>query len=292
MTTIGDLVADARRTAYGSMSEQINIAAQDAVAGATTLVMTLDVSGMTIGTVLSSGLNVWFVTGNDAGTKEVYVVPGYDNSPQGAVTTGDLVYVKPRATAWHIFTTMCDVIRSLSAPANGLFKVGEWTADTDPQYQTYTVPMAAQDALGILGARVLVPGTTDTWLDIPKKAMLWQPSVGLVRVTRALPAGTSVEFRYKAQFTIPTALTSDAIVDVGLTDSMLDIPPLGVVVSLLRTTESRRGTVQTQGDSRRATEVAAGANITAAREFERDFKSRIGDEYTRLTARDPWKLDI
>jgi len=152
--------------------------------------------------------------------------------------------------------------------------------------------VAAEGALGILGARVLVPGTTDTWLDIPKKAMLWQPSVGLVRVTRALPAGTSVEFRYKAPFTIPTALTSDAIVDVGLTDSMLDIPPLGVVVSLLRTTESRRGTVQTQGDSRRATEVAAGANITAAREFERDFKSRIGDEYTRLTARDPWKLDI
>lgn len=292
MTTIGDLVADARRTAYGSMSEQINVIDANALAGATTLVMRLDITGITPGTILSSGLNVWFVTGTDVAVKEVYVIPGYDNAPQGAVTDGDIVYIKSRATAWYIFSTMCDVIRSLSAPANGLFKVGEWTDTADAQYQTYSVPVAAQGALGILGARVLVPGTNDTWLDIPKKAILWQPSVDLIRITRALPAGSSIEFRYKAPFSIPTGLASDAIVDVGLTESMLDIPPLGVVVSLLRTTESRRGQVQTQGDSRRAMEVAAGANITAAREFERDYKSRIGDEYTRLIARDPWKLDI
>jgi hypothetical protein len=292
MTTMADLVADARRMAYGSMSEQINLMATSVLANATSFTLTLDVSGITPGTILTSGLNVWYVTSVETSSKSVLVVPKYDSAPSVACAAGDIVNIKPRATAWYLFNTMCDVIRSMSAPANGLYRIGSWTDNVDPTFQTYYVPVEAQSMMGLLGARISVPGTPDTWIDIPAKAMSWQESQNLVRVTRNLPAGQTIEFRYKGVFTTPTAITDDPRADVGLTDSMLDIPALGTVVTLLRTTEGRRDQVQTQGDSRRSGEVGVGANLTAAREFERDYKSRIGEEYTRLTARNPWRQDF
>lgn len=292
MTTMANLVADARRMAYGSMSETINLVAAPYTAGDVDLNLELDVTGITPGTILSCGLNVWWVKSVDTSTKTVYVVNSFDDSPNADAAVGDIVYVRPRATAWYLFTTMQDVIRSLSSPSNGLYKIGTWTTDVDPTYQTYPIPVAAQDATGIIGARVLSPAEPDVWFDIPKKAILWQDSQNIVRVTRNLPAGTSVEFRYKGPFTVPTALTDDPIAVCGLTSHMLDIPALGTVVTLLRTTEGRREQVQSQGDSRRPGEVGQGANLNAAREFERDFKSRVGEEASRLISQDPYRQDF
>lgn len=292
MTTMANLVADARRMAYGSMSETINLCAATYTAGDTDLVLELDVTGITPGTVLASGLNVWWVKAVDTSTKTVYVVNNYDDSPNADVAVGDVVYVRPRAHAWYLFTTMQDVIRSMSSPANGLYKIGTWTATVDPTYQTYPIPVDAQDATGLLGARVLAPGTPDSWVDIPKKAMLWQDSQSIVRVKWNLPAASTVEFRYKGPFTVPTALTDDPIAVCGLTSHMLDIPALGTVVTLLRTTEGRREQVSSQGDSRRPGEVGQGANLNTAREFGRDFKDRIGEEASRLIAQDPYRQDF
>ena len=47
MTTIADLVADARRMTYGAMTEQINLISSNAAAGADTLQMELDITGIT-----------------------------------------------------------------------------------------------------------------------------------------------------------------------------------------------------------------------------------------------------
>ena len=55
----------------------------------------------------------------------------------------------------------------------------------------------------------------------------------------------------------------------------------------MKTTESRRNQVQTQGDSRRASEVSPGSNLGIARLVEQDHQMRIWEEYARLTARNP-----
>ncbi len=118
MTTIKDLVADARRMTYGSMTEQINLIDGTLAPGATTIPLQLDISGITPGMVLSSGLNVWYVTGSSPGDKQVFVVPGYDNSPQEAAADGDIVIVKPKVTDWYLFNVINDEITRLSSPTN------------------------------------------------------------------------------------------------------------------------------------------------------------------------------
>lgn len=289
MTTIADLVADARRMTYGSMTEQINVIAADAAAGADTLTMELDVTGITPGSIFCSGLNVWYVKGVNASTREVFVIPGYDNAPQDAVTTGDIVLVKPRVTTWFLFNAINDEIRKLSSPMNGLYRVGTWTVDVSPTYQTYEVPSEALGMTNLLRVRYRWPGTPDVWSDLRPSSYRWIVSEtgNKIQVLVNVPSGTEIEFTYKAPFVEAASLADDPIMDCGLAQTMLDLPPLGAAATLLKTTDARRNQISAQGDPRRAGEVTSGANLSSAAMIDRDYKMRVQDEYARLIQRFP-----
>lgn len=289
MTTIADLVADARRITYGAMTEQINLISTNAAAGADTLEMELDITGMTPGMTLTSGLNVWYIKGSNPGSKQVYVIPGYDNSPQESVTAGDRVIIKPRVTDWYLFNAINDEIRKLSSPMNGLYGIGTWVTDVSPTYQTYEVPPQALDMTNILRVRYRWPGTPDVWSDIRTASYRWIVSEtgNKIQLLVNVPSGTEIEFTYKAPFAEANSLTDDPIADCGLAQTMLDIPPLGVAATLLKTTDSRRNQISAQGDPRRAGEVPSGVNLSSAAMLDRDYKMRVQDEYARLVQRFP-----
>jgi len=289
MPTMADAIADVRRMTYGSMSEKINLVATSASAVVDEVSLELDVSGIQEGMILSSGLNVWYVKGASVNDRKVFVVPGIDNSPVGGVSVGDMVYVRPRMTDWYAFNLLNDEIRALSAPSNGLYQLKSWTADVDPTYQSYDVPDAASNLLSLHRVRYRLPGTPDVYVDLPSVAWRWHTGTDTNRVQllRNIPVGTKVQFVYKAPFTAASSVTSDLVTDCGLAETMTDIPPLGVAMMLLQTTESRRVQVQTQGDARRAEEVPATANSNAASQLRRLYRERVQDEYARLTARLP-----
>ena len=284
MTTMRDLVADVRRITYGSMSEKINLIGTSASAVVDAVDFELDVTGISEGMILSSGLNVWYVKGVSVNDRRVFVVPGIDNSPSNAVTAGDMVFVRPRMTDWYAFNMLNDEIRSLSSPTNGLFQLKSWTADVDPTYQSYDVPSAASNLTSIHRVRYRLPGTPDVWVDLPSFAWKWHTGTGTNRVQllRNIPVGTEVQFVYKAPFTAATSLSDNVVTVCGLSETMVDIPALGVAVMLLNTTESRRNQVQTQVDARRADEVPATANSSQATQLRRLYRERIQDEYARL----------
>lgn len=289
MATVQDLVNDVRRTLYGSMAENINLIQTSASAGQTSIQLELGVDGIQKGMLLSSGLNVWFVKGVYASDNKVFVVPGYDGSPQNAVAPGDMVYVKPRMTDWYAFNALNDELRRLSSPENGLYKIGTWTANVDATYQTYDVPASAANMVNLLRVRWRWPGTDDIWSDLSPRYYRWIYSTeqNRVRLLLAIPSGTEVEFTYKAPFTLATALSDDPVADCGLTETMLDIPVLGAAVALLRTTESRRTNITMQGDSRRPEEVPVSGNSAIAAQLEREYRGRIQQEMTRLVTRIP-----
>lgn len=289
MTTMQDLVNDTRRLVYGSMTENVNLVQTSASAGQTSIQLELGVDGIQRGMLLSSGLNVWFVKGVYATDNTVYVVPGYDGSPQSAVTAGDIVYVRPRMTDWYAFTTLNDTLRSLSAPDSGLYKVGTWVADVDPTYQTYDVPAEAANMVNLARVRWRWPGTPDVWADLAPRHYRWVYSgdQNRVRLLISIPSGTEIEFTYKAPFTPATSLSDDVVADCGLSETMVDIPPLSAALQLLLTTESRRTQISTQGDSRRPDEVPVSSNTAIAGQLARQYKSRVQEEMTRLVTRIP-----
>ena len=283
MTTINDLIFDVKRVAYAGLPEKINLMSASANPGATTLSMELDISGITEGTVLSSGLNVWYVKGTIPSTNQVLVVPGWDNSPQESATTGDIVYIRPRVTHWQIFNSLNDEIRRLSSPAVGLYSLQYWNTESDPTYQTYPVPASAT-VTDIARVRFRMPGTTDVWGDLPNSAYRYDKVNGIVQLLRMVPSGTDVQFIYKAPFVAATSVTDDLQTVCKLAETMNDIPVLGVVTALMQTTETRRNSTQIQGDTRRAAEVPASANAAAASMMRKEYDERIREEYARLVS--------
>lgn len=290
MTTIKDMVAETRRMAYGSMSEQLNLIGAAAAAGATSIVLDMDVTGITPGMLLSTGLNVFYVRGTEPSTKTVFVIPGIDNAPTAAVAVNDFVYIKPKVTDWYLFELINTEIIRLSSPENGLYRIDSWTEDVDPTYQTYEIPTAdATSLIGVLRVRYRMPGTTDVWMDVSAKSYTVQMNHGVsrIRLLRNIPSGTEINFQYKASFVKGTSLSTDVTTVCGLADSMTDIPPLGALGTLMRTTESRRNQVQQQGDARTAAEVSSGRNLTSGQISDRDYKTRVQEEYIRLVQRVP-----
>ena len=289
MATVQDMVADVRRKVYGSMTENVNLIQTSASAGQTSIQLELGVDGIQKGMLISSGLNVWFVKGVYSTDNTVFVIPGYDNSPQNAVSAGDMVYVRPRMTDWYAFNAINDQLRRLSSPDAGLYRIGSWVAEVDPTYQTYQVPVEAADMINVLRVRWRWPGTPNVWSDLAPRHYRWIYSTeqNVVRLLLSIPSGTEIEFTYKAPFVQATSLADDPVADLGLSESMVDIPSLGAAIDLLRTTESRRTQVSTQGDSRRPEEVPVSSNSAIAGQLDREYRQRIQDEMTRLVTRIP-----
>lgn len=292
MTTMADLVNAARSNAFGSMPEVLNIIADDVAAGATSIELDMDVTGIQEGNILSCGLNVWYVRSVNATTRIVTVIPGRQGAPSPAVGAGSVVYIQPEVTDWFLFGAVNDAIRAMSSPLMGLYKRATWTASTDSTYQTYAIPEAAQSMLSLIGVRYRETSNPDSWIALESRAYEVQRSQNVIRVRRNIPASAELEFRYRAPFTVATALTDNPVTVCGLADSMLDIPPLGAAAQVARSMEGRRNQVQVQGDPRRAEEVQQTGNLRLASSWDVDFAERCNQEYARLLSVESFRRDL
>lgn len=292
MTRMMDLVADTRRLAYGSMSDQLAFLAEPAAQGAGELKMVGSVDSITPGMVLSSGLNVYYVIGTIPAERRVLVYPTYDNSKADALPEGSPVMIRPRATDWMLFSNLNDIIRSLSSSTHGLYREGSWTLPVDATWQSYGIPLEAEDMTSLIKAQVRAWGSVDVWVDLDPNMVIVDRASNIVRLTRDFSTGTEIRFLYRAPFKTATSLTDDVVADLGLAETMVDIPPIGAAVGLLLTTESRRSQIHNQGDPRRAGEVTPGMNTNSARQMERSFNDRVSDEYARLVNRNSIRRSI
>ena len=291
MTTMSDMVAEVRRLTYGTLTEQLNLVKKDYAPNQTEIFLDMDTSQIQPGMILSSNLNVWYVRTVNSGSRSVRVIPGYDNAPKVGGAAGDFVYIRPRMTEWYAFSQLNNQFRLLSSPGRGLYKTATWYAPINSTYQTYDIPAEALNMVGLARVRYRLPGTPDVWYELQNKA--YRVMDDKVQLLYNVPTGGSeLEFTYRAPFTPATALEDNVHDVVGLTDSQLDIPPLGVAIGLVRTTESRRNQVQTQTDARRGAEVPNEANVMDATRMERVYAARVNEEYARQLRDHPILMGI
>lgn len=290
MRTMWQAVDDARRLAYGSMNEQINLLDQDYPVGGDRLVMKLDTQGVTPGMILSSGLNVWYVTEVTPSTKSVYVLPRYDGSFAERMSAGAVVMIQPRVTDWLLFNEVNRQIVALSSRANGLYstqvevaqlKFGEWGHFT----------LASTEVESIIAIRAKEPWGGRGWYTLNDRDWRWQKDRSEVRILNPDIAWVNeIEVVYRRGFRKASSLLDDLNGFCGLAETMEDIPSIGAAANLLLTTEARRSQIKAQGDPRRASEVTPGQNASAAREMRRIFQERIDEEHVRLVNAQPWKV--
>lgn len=291
MTTMSDMVAEVRRLTYGTLTEQLNLVKKDYAPNQTEIFLDMDTSQIQPGMILSSNLNVWYVRNVNSGSRSVRVIPGYDNAPKVAGKAGDFVYIRPRMTEWYSFSQLNNQFRLLSSPGRGLYKTDVWYDTINTTYQTYDIPVEALNMVGLARIRYRLPGTPDVWYELQNKSYRVMDSK--VQLLYNVPTGGSqLEFTYRAPFSQATGLLDEVETVVGLGESQLDIPPLGVAIGLIRTTESRRNQVQTQTDARRGAEVPPESNVMDATRLERQYSARVNEEYARQLRDHPILMGI
>jgi hypothetical protein len=230
-------------------------------------------------------------------TEEIYIVSvsgqsatisrGYNGSTAAIHADAAVVNVNPKFSRWRIFNELNNVLDELSS--RGLFQMKTATDLTYvPAVEGYSLG-ALTDVQEPYEVRAQVPGPSKSWpvvgrelWDLRRDADTSDFALGLALNVKAGAPGMRVQFLYKAPFVRFTTTASDAQADAGLPATANDIPPMAAAVRLVLPREVARNFFETQGDTRRPSEVPSGANANAAVTWTRLIDQRITKEAQRL----------
>lgn len=252
------------------------------------------------GTLLSNGLNVWYVQQvTDADTGTLSVIGGYQGSEDADITASTTnvsaqVVVSPKFTRWDISQALNDELLALSAPTDdaGLGQI--ITADVTyvPTFMGFSLPStfdpASSKVLEIsysepLPARRQPLIRRDQYrVSRNQSASVFTNGCGVILYKRAWP-GQPFRVQYLAPFQPFVDLDDDMLTVCGVPPSAQDIVCWGAALRLAPDREIQRNTMGTQPDPRKSTDVPANAIQNSTTGLNGRYLKRIKQEQKRLT---------
>lgn len=254
-------------------------------AGDTSLTFQYTMAGIVPGAQLSIGLNnfyVWAVSGQTA-----TVSGGFRGSTDANASIGAVVQVSPRFSDFDIWAALGMEIADLSSPINGLYGIATVDFSYNAARIGYDLGSISSSILDGYEVKYMTPGEfKDTvrmakikW-SVNRNSPVFASGLSLELNEGAYP-GYTVRFTYKSRLVMPTSLSSDLSTSL-LQPSAYDIPPLGAAIRLMAGREIKRNFTESQGDTRRATEVPPGAVMQSANGLRQLRASRIIAEAASL----------
>lgn len=290
MTTAASLIADTRRHLESYHRGPRNLLAASVDADDTSLSFTYDIEQIQAGAYLELGLELVYVWSVDTASKTATVQRAQQGSTAASHAAGTQATVNPAFPDFAVFRALNDELRSLSSPVNGLFAVRSLDLTASPVTGAYDLT-GATDVLEILQVRHQHPGTAQ-WSTLSNYELTHGAGSGFASGTSltfhdGLHTGRTVRVLYKASFDPLVNLTDDVESVAGLPEAMHDIPPLGAAMRLVAPREVRRNQIESQGDSRRAGEVPAGAIQSSMRGLAALRQQRITEQAAVLAQQYP-----
>lgn len=289
MTTVNDWVTTTRSTLMSGYVENRNKLSVAYTKSGTTLTFLYPPDGIRVGSRLSIGTNTFYVWATNG---QVATVSGAeDGSTDQDAAIGSLVRVSPRFTDDEIVKALAADLNDLSSPANGLYGIGTVDLTYNAILNGYDLGPTAVDLVSIYEVKYLTPGpqmdnprihTTGWRLNRNAISSQFPSGISLQLFEPAYP-GYNVRVVYRSNFSMPTTLYAN-VSATGLLPSAYDIPPLGASIRLMAGREIKRDFTESQGDTRRAGEVPAGAIAASSRNLQILRQQRITSEAAKLEA--------
>ena len=288
MTLGSDWINSTRSYLMSGYSEERNKLSAAYTAGGTTLTFTYPLGGIRPGARLSIGTNTFYVWSVDG--QIATVSGGEDSSTDANAASGTVVKVGPRFTDDEIWKALDSDLSDLSSPSSGLFGIGTLDLTYNAIVNGYDLS-SVSDLISIYEVKYLTPGPqmdnprihTAGWR-LNRNAITTQfPSGISLQLFEPAYPGYNVRIVYRKYFTMPTT-TATNVSTSGLLASAYDLPPLGAAIRLMAGREIKRNFTESQGDTRRAGEVAAGAVMQSSRNLQILRQQRITAESARLDA--------
>lgn len=279
-----------RRHLMSGRQEERNSLLTAYTPGSGTLALSAPLGGIVAGSRVTVGLNVFYVlSASDAGLTAT-VIGGQEGSADQSALAGATVRVAPRFTDFEILDALRADLADLSSPENGLFQVKAvdltWSSGT-----TGYDLAGVTDLIEVQAVLAQESGSARGWTRVQKSlyrldrgalASMFPSGLGLQLYGPAY-LGLPIRVLYRAGFTAPGAPTF-ALSDSGLPVTAYDLPPLGAAMRLVMPREIKRSFTEAQSDTRRASEVSAGAVSASYRPLAALRASRIMAEAARLFA--------
>lgn len=277
------------RQLLSGVVEQKNKLAAGISASATSLTVLYDLDGLRKGSVFEIDSELFYVWEAVAGTKTLTVERGWNGSTPAPHTANAIITTSPRFPRSQVLEALNDELKDLSSPVNGLFQVKHFDFDYNGSDDIINLPPVL-DIIDLIGVHVRVTGDNYEWVrkvrllrDLPTDD--FSSGYGL-KFERGIRSGR-LRIVYKAPFTTITNETQNLTNQSGLPESCEDIINMGVQIRLMAPREIKRNFTESQGDTRRADEVPAGAVAGSVQNLIRMRRDRIIAESARLKRQYP-----
>lgn len=290
MATAATLIAETHRYLLPTAREALNTLSGSVNSSVTTLTFNQDIANITAGSTISVDLELMYVWSVTTASKTATVQRGMQGSTAATHADAALVTVNPRFSDFAILQAINADLDDLSSPSNGLFQVPTpITLTYKPQINGYDLGAITNAYINILAVRYDIPGPWKTWPELRRwqikrdmKTSDFASGIAIVLYEAAWP-GRDIRVTYSTAFTHFAATTDDITTVAGLPATCADIPPLGAAARLASVRETQRNQFESQGDTRRATEVPPNAQLAGATALLRTRQLRIKAEAARLS---------
>jgi hypothetical protein len=277
-----------RQLLSGTVEERNKLAASIS-ATATTVSVQYDMKGIREGVVIQVDAELMYVWEITVGNKSAVVERGWNGTTAVAHATNSIVVVDPKFPRNQIVEAINAELDDLSSPMNGLFQVKTMDIDYNGSWTMLNIP------------------TTDTIIDLISVSSRYLTTeyqqIRRVRLIRDLPnddfnSGYALKFDedvstsrihivYKTPFTNVSTESQNIQNMTGLPSSCEDILIIGAQIRLVNPREVKRNFTESQGDTRRAEEVTAGAVSGSITNLMRMRRDRITSEAAKLQRQYP-----
>jgi hypothetical protein len=225
-----------------------------------------------------------YIWATDVPTKTLTVQRGFNGTTAAAHTAGAIITVNPRFPRAQVLESINDELADLSSPMHGLFQVKTLNQD----YNGSDAMINLTSVTSIIDLlTVSVRYQTDDY-----------PVARKIRLVRDVPtddfaSGFAIRFDqavfpgrlrivYKAAYSSATTEATDINTTCGVQETVTDIVALGAQIRLMSPREIKRNFTESQGDTRRADEVAMGSVANSTAGLIRLRRDRIQAEAARL----------
>jgi hypothetical protein len=284
VTTAATVIDRTLRQLLSGTVEPRNKLSSTINSSATSVVTTYALEGLRQGQTFEIDSELFYIWEADNGAKTLTVERGYSGTTAASHTGGALIKTAPRFPRAQLLEAINDELADLSSPVNGLFSVK--TVDID-----YNGSDTMIDFTGVTNVidllSVSVRYLTDDY-PVARK-------VRLVRdvPTDDFPSGLALRFDqgvfpgrlrivYKAPYAAASSESTNLVTTSGVQDSVIDLLVLGCQIRMMAPREIKRNFTESQGDTRRAEEVGAGAVAGSITNLMRMRRDRIIAESARL----------
>lgn len=284
MTTTAVVIDRTLRQLLSGTVEARNKLTTTLTSSDTSVVVDYPLEGLRSGQVCEIDSELMYIWSTDVPTKTLTVQRGFNNSTAAAHTAGAVITVNPRFPRAQVLEAINDELSDLSSPMHGLFQV-----------KTLNIDYNGSDAM------INLTGVTSI-IDLLTVSVRYMtddyPIARKIRLVRDMPtddfaSGFALRFDqavfpgrlrvvYKAPYTATAAEATDINSTCGVQETATDIVALGAQIRLMSPREIKRNFTESQGDTRRADEVATGAIANSTANLIRLRRDRITAEAARL----------